>query len=73
MTRILFKHVLEGGQQITSYLILATPSEWAERPESSSPLWEAHVSGDSVVALAVDVNNAMAGCVGALPSDSRRN
>ena len=73
MRQITFHHVSETGQQITSYLITATTDEWADRPESTSPLWEACITGESVLAMTVTVNDAMASSVAALPSDSRRN
>jgi len=73
MRQITFHHTTDTGQQITSYLITATTTEWADRPESSSPLWEACIAGDSVLALAVTIDHAMAPGISFLASDSRRN
>ena len=73
MQQVTFHHVSETGQRVTSYLITATREEWADRPESTSPLWEAYFSGESVLALSVNLGGVTSCGIGATPADSRRN
>jgi hypothetical protein len=53
MEQIQFVHALKRAN-ITSTLIVATTTEWANIPEATSPLWQAVVVGDLVYALALD-------------------
>ncbi len=53
-----FKHILPSGERITSTLLTGSPEEWAECPESCSPLWASCTLDGRVFALAVSA----AGC-----------
>jgi len=50
--RTQFMHSVKGGH-ITTSLVVASKTMWANMPESMSPLWQACHLGDTVYAMAV--------------------
>ena len=54
-TPIHFEHTCDNGKQVVSGVLIMSQLDWDRSPHSRSPLWQAFIRGDTVLAIAVGV------------------
>ncbi len=58
MTPIVFDFPMESGHMAEVNVLVMSLSEWEDRPESLSTLWQVHLAGDTVTACSLDLVRA---------------
>lgn len=54
-TPIHFEHTSDSGERVVSGVLIMSQLDWDRSPHSRSPLWQAFIRGDTVLAVAVGV------------------